>query len=40
MMEREKRPLGRYWCRWEDNINIYLTSDGRTWTDVAEGRNK
>jgi len=40
MMEREERPLGRPLCRWEDNINAHFRSDGRAWTDTAEGRDK
>jgi len=40
MVEREKRPLRRPWCRWENNINMHFASDGRAWTDMAEGRDK
>jgi len=40
MMERGGRPLGRPLCRWEDNINMHFTSDGRAWTDMAKGRDK
>jgi hypothetical protein len=34
-----KRPLGRPWCRWEDNINLNLREigiDGVNWIQLAQ----
>ena len=39
-MKKVKRPLGRPWFRWENNINTHIMLDSRAWTDVAEGRDK
>jgi hypothetical protein len=36
-----KRPLGRPWCGWEDNIRILLEEIGintRNWVDSAQDR--
>jgi hypothetical protein len=35
----EKRPLGRPWCRWEDNIKMGLWEvgcGGRDWIEMAQ----
>ena len=37
-----KRPLGRTWRRWEDNIRMNLKDMGsntRNWVDSAQDRN-
>ena len=37
-----KRPLGRPWCRWEDNIRMDLEEIGinaGNWVDSAQDRN-
>jgi hypothetical protein len=38
----DKRPLGRPWCRWEDNINVDLTETGWEavdWIHLAQNRD-
>jgi hypothetical protein len=37
----DKRPLGRYWHTWEDNIKIHLREkriNGTNWIPLAEDR--
>ena len=37
-----KRPIGRPWRRWEDNIRMYLEEIGinaENWVDSAQNRN-
>ena len=37
-----KRSLGRFRCRWEDNVRKYLKETGinrRNWVDSARGRD-
>jgi hypothetical protein len=39
----EKRPFGRLWRRWKDNINMVLKKivwDGIDWSDVTQEREK
>ena len=38
-----KRPLGRPWLRWEDNIKMHLQEvgcGGMDWIALAKGRDK
>jgi hypothetical protein len=38
-----KRPLGRPWCRWDDNIKIDLQAvgcEGMDWTELAQDRDR
>jgi hypothetical protein len=37
---KEKRPLGRHMCRWEDNIKTDLEWGGMDWIDLAHDRNQ
>jgi hypothetical protein len=37
----DKRPLGRPWCKWEDNIKMDLREtgfDGANWIELAQDR--
>jgi hypothetical protein len=39
----EKRPIGRSWRRWEDNIKMDLQEvgcRGMDWTELAQGRDR
>jgi len=39
----EKRPLGRPWCRWVDNIKIDLQEvriGGMDWIELAQDRDR
>ena len=38
-----KRPLGKSWCRWEDNIKMDLQEvglGGMDWTDLSQDRDR
>jgi len=38
-----KRPLGRPWCRWEDNITMDLQAggcEGMDWIKLAQDRDR
>jgi hypothetical protein len=39
-----ERPLGRLWCRWEDNIKIDLQEvawgGGMDWIELAQDRHR
>jgi hypothetical protein len=38
-----RRPLGRPWCRWEDNIKMNLQElrwEGVDWIDMAQDRDR
>ena len=38
-----KRPLGRPWCRWEDNIKMDLQAvgcEGMDWIELAQDRDR
>jgi hypothetical protein len=38
-----KRPLGRSWRRWEDNIKMYLQEvgcEGMDWIELAKDRGR
>ena len=38
-----RRPLGRPWCRWEDNIKMNLQEvgcGGVEWIELAQGRDR
>jgi hypothetical protein len=40
---QRKRPFGRPWCRWEDNIKMDLQDVGgrvTDWIDLADERDK
>jgi hypothetical protein len=40
---KEKRPLVRPRCRWEDNIKMYLREirwGGMDWTDLAQDKDQ
>jgi hypothetical protein len=37
---KEKRPLGRPTCRWDDDIKMDLRWGGMDWIDLAKDRDK
>jgi hypothetical protein len=41
-LKRRKRPLGRPWRRWEDNIKLEFRDigcDGDDWINLAQDKN-